>query len=137
VGDAKLLGPSVFQLPETSKISSSSSSMPTNCKENNMELHGTHALTILSQAIKDPLLAPETPDHHGNLPELRGSDERTRARLQRILELSKQWAHTVDCSKPGVLEAKIQELAFMNTLIYVMRGTHAGNGEPFYADFFL
>jgi hypothetical protein len=82
-------------------------------------------------------LAPETADHRGNLPELQDSDERAKARLQRILELSEHWANTIDCSKPGGLEAKIEELATMNTLIYLMCGVHAGDGQPFYADFFL
>jgi hypothetical protein len=138
VDGAVLLGSSVFQSSEnTSTVSSKLSSMSISGKENQGEPHGIHALTILSKAFNDPLLAPETPDHHGNLPELGDSDERAKARLQRILQLSEQWANTIDCSKAGVLEAKIEELAIMNTLIYLMRGAHAGDDQPFYADFFL
>jgi hypothetical protein len=128
----------VFESTNSGKgISSALASLSLTGKETTSQSHGVHALTILARAFEDPIFAPITSDHHGDIPELRGSDERSKARLARIRELSEQWAKYIDCGKPGVLETKIEELAFMNTLMYVMRGTHAGDGMPFYADFFL
>lgn len=136
--DHILLPPTVFESNAGAKgMSFALDSLSLTSKERASQSYSVHALTILARAFEDPIFTPVTPDHHGDIPELRGNDERSKARLARIRELSEQWAKGIDCSKPGTLDAKIEELAYMNTLIYVMRGTHAGNGKPFYADFFL
>jgi hypothetical protein len=100
-----------------------------------LALHGRHAFTILARALKDPLLVRPKPDYYGNLPDLRDGTEEAKARHNRVVELAEQWAAGVDLSKPGALEAKIEEIAWMNALTYGVGGWKPN--EPFFADFFL
>jgi len=87
---------------------------------------GTHVFTIMARMLKDPKLKTKNPD---GMEDARVSE--THGDL--IRKYAEQW--TLDTSNPQDLERKIEELIWMNALIYSIGGWSKDHG--FKADFFL
>jgi hypothetical protein len=95
---------------------------------------GPHAFTILGKAIKDPLLAPPKKGWRGDLDDIcappgdkgKDEDDNSKKRRARVVELAEEWAQGVEIrSGPdgaAALEAKVEELAWMNALMYGVGG---------------
>jgi hypothetical protein len=115
-------------------VSSPSLSPPASIHQTRLVPSGVHALTILSRAMKDPVLNPPTEDYHGYPADLRGDDETSKAKLARVAELAEQWAVDIDLSVPGVFDAKVEELAWFSAIVYGVGGW--STDRPFWADFF-
>jgi hypothetical protein len=93
-----------------------------------MTLSGTHVFTIMARMLKDPNLRIEKPEQTLGL---YARVNQTHGDL--ILKYAEQW--TLDTSDPKNLERKIEELIWMNTVIYSVGGWSKADG--FKADFFL
>jgi hypothetical protein len=144
--DAGLLPPSVFNKSSTlssvaASVASGLSTLSIAAPASSASIHqtrlvpsGVHALTILARAMKDPILSPPSEDHHGVPDELRGDDGSAKAKRERVAELAEQWAAGIDLTRPGVLDAKMEELAWFAGLIYGVGGW--SKDKPFWADFF-
>ncbi|KAG1763927.1 hypothetical protein EDD22DRAFT_471845 [Suillus occidentalis] len=86
----------------------------------------THAFSILARVLKDPTLASKGPRHiTGQYPDT------LVARGYIIREHVQKW--TVDLSKPGEIERKMEECIWTSSVIYALGGWRNG----FTADFFL
>ena len=87
----------------------------------------THALTILARIMKDPdmrVKEEEDEEHMFSFLDKRG---------EALLEYANSWS--LDTSDPKEVERKIEELQWMNVLIYAVAGFKEGKGD-FSADFF-
>lgn len=85
-----------------------------------------HAFSILARVLKDPSLASKGPRHFtGQYPDT------LVAHGYRIREHVQKW--TVDLSKPGEIERKMEECIWTSSVIYALGGWRNG----FTADFFL
>jgi hypothetical protein len=80
-----------------------------------------HAFTVLARMLKDPVLKLSEPT----------LTLQTKGEL--IRKYAQQW--TVDLSKPGELERKIEELSWANAIIYAIGGWSPK--RAFRANFFL
>lgn len=86
----------------------------------------THAFSILARVLKDHSLASKGPRHFtGQYPDT------LVAHGYRIREHVQRW--TVDLSKPGEIERKMEECIWTSSVIYALGGWRNG----FTADFFL
>lgn len=95
-----------------------------------------HALTILARLLRDPAEAPHNPpdDNDAELvDDVLGNAERT----GHIRDLAEEWARGVDLAAAGALDAKLEELAWTNALVFGVGGWKAGGEPAFKADFFL
>jgi hypothetical protein len=87
----------------------------------------THALTILARIMKDPDMQVKQPEEgalFSSVVEKHGDA---------LFKYANSW--TLDISKPKEVERKIEELQWMNVLIYAVAGFKNGKGD-FNADFF-
>ncbi|KAG1751806.1 hypothetical protein EDB19DRAFT_2000665 [Suillus lakei] len=85
-----------------------------------------HAFSILARVLKDPSLASQGPRHY-----LGQNSETLVARGHIIREHVQKW--TVDLSKPGEIERKMEECIWTSSVMYALGGWRNG----FTADFFL
>lgn len=86
----------------------------------------THAFTILARVLKDPSLASKGPRHFAGL-----YRDTLVAHGQRICEYIQGW--TIDLSKPGEIERKMEECIWTSSVIYALGGWRNG----FTPDFFF
>lgn len=95
-----------------------------------------HALTILARVAADAKLTLP-----GDLDELNIVENTIADHADLIRDYAMQW--TIDLSKPGELNRKVEELSWMVVVIYGVAGwtwaqqTKQGTEGPFNADFFL
>jgi hypothetical protein len=88
----------------------------------------THSLTILARVLKDPLFSPRRPaDIEQSLADVLKDQER----VDKILKYADEWLS----GAAGHVEEKLEEIAWMNVLIYGVGGFT--KGKDFNADFFL
>jgi hypothetical protein len=87
-----------------------------------------HAFTVLARMLKDPVLTLSEP---GDDPGPYTLTLQTKG--EQIRKYAQQW--TIDLSKPGELERKIEELSWANTIIYAIGGWSPK--RAFRANFFL
>jgi hypothetical protein len=87
---------------------------------------GVHLFTIMAQMLKDPNMKIKKPAD-GSITSI------SQSHGKRILEYAELW--TLDTSDAKDVEHKIEELIWMNTLIYGIGGWSKTGG--FKADFFL
>jgi hypothetical protein len=88
----------------------------------------THALTILARVLKDPLLTSRRP---ANTDMAVMDVLKDQERIDRILKYTGEWL----ASAPGHVDEKVEELAWMNVLMYGVGGFI--KGKTYTADFFL
>lgn len=103
-------------------LDSQSSAMPLKAPSG----QDTHALSILARVLKDPSLASKGP-----LDFARQYPDTLVAHGDRIREHVQKW--TVDLSKPGEIERKMEECIWTSSVMYALGGWRNG----FTADFFL
>jgi hypothetical protein len=82
----------------------------------------------MARMLKDPSMKIKKPN-----PEDKFIDDINKTHGDRILKYAEQW--TLDTSNADDMERKIEELVWMNTLIYGVGGYRKATG--FKADFFL
>ena len=111
-----------FELPSTGLVSRFTEVVGLTSKNSTVDIH---AFSILARVLKDPELGgfKQPPPEVDFFPELIETYGDT------IVKYVDQW--TLD----GDLEKKVQELLWVNTLLYAVGG--AVNKEQFNADFFL
>ncbi|KAK1216322.1 hypothetical protein PQX77_021059 [Marasmius sp. AFHP31] len=91
-----------------------------------------HAFTVLAEVMDNPTIQPTRHPHHKMY-------QTTISRYaDTILEFADKWAQ-FDPTDPEVVDQKVEELRWMNTLIYMIPGYHSrehGRGKQFNADFY-
>lgn len=87
-----------------------------------------HPLSILARILKDPRLSPEKPAGD----EDRYFDNSIKRCGHVIREYAEMW--DVDASSPGAVSRRVEEIAWVVTVIYGVGGWR--KGHPFKADFF-
>ncbi|KAG7441451.1 uncharacterized protein BT62DRAFT_907957 [Guyanagaster necrorhizus] len=88
---------------------------------------GTHAFDVLARVVKDHTLRiPPSNDENA-------IETTVQANGEALFRYTNQW--TLDLSDPKEINRKIEELQWMNTIIYAIGGSRPG--KKFYADFFL
>jgi hypothetical protein len=103
-------------------LDSKSSAMPLKAPSG----QDTHAFSILARVLKDPSFTSKAPFNLN-----RQYAETLVAHGYRIREHVQKW--TVDLSKPGEIERKMEECIWTSSVIYALGGWRNG----FTADFFL
>ncbi|KAK0488034.1 hypothetical protein EDD18DRAFT_1321626 [Armillaria luteobubalina] len=89
---------------------------------------GTHAFDVLARVLKDDALRiPLVRDEIANF------ETTISAKGEALFQYTNQW--TLNLSDPKELHRKIEELQWMNTIIYAGSGSRPG--KRFHADFFL
>jgi len=98
--------------------------------------NNVHALTILARVMADSTL--DLPQDHEELTAVQGVIDK---HADRIRDYASQW--TIDIQRSGEVDRKVEEIAWMNTVMYGIAGwtwaqkvKHGKDGE-FNADFFL
>jgi hypothetical protein len=89
-----------------------------------------HALTILSRILADPEMAIKNPNR---IDAIMMYAHPLKTHAERIRGYAEQW--TVDIGREGEVEGKIEELVWMNVVLYAVGGW--GKDRPFKASFFL
>jgi hypothetical protein len=95
---------------------------------------GTHALTILARVMGDPVLACKAFDPKELFSFFQDTNEKSET-AKVLLRYVKEWSF--DPSRPSEVERKIEELQWMNALIFTAAGFDKLKGGVFRADFFL
>lgn len=124
-----LIPPSIFPndcIPSVGKLTSLVDAVK--LEDTTVSSRSTQALTILARIMRDP-----------NMQMQEAADEQQmfaflESRGEALFKYADSW--TLDTSDPKVVQRKIEELQWMNVLIYAVAGFKDGKGD-FSADFFL